>query len=170
MWLKSWALSSRHIRQHHFSLRISKLIERESSCWWLPATTYRDGEIRRWWNRAQMTSLIYDWSLPMDIEIDQLRFCHFQPGFGLIQIKQVIHPFNHCMAKKLVLNNHGLPRWHLGNKSTCQCRRLGFHSWVAKISQRRKWQPTPVFLPGKSQKQRNLAGYSPWNQKESNMT
>ena len=27
---------------------------------------------------------------------------------------------------------------------------------------RRKWQPTPVFLPGKSHGQRSLAGYSPW--------
>ena len=30
---------------------------------------------------------------------------------------------------------------------------------------RRKWQPTPVFLPRKSHKQRNLAGYSPWGYK-----
>ena len=28
---------------------------------------------------------------------------------------------------------------------------------------RRKWQPTPVFLPGKSHGQRSLAGYSPWD-------
>ena len=27
---------------------------------------------------------------------------------------------------------------------------------------RRKWQPTPVLLPGKSHGQRSLAGYSPW--------
>ena len=27
---------------------------------------------------------------------------------------------------------------------------------------RRKWQPTPVFLPGKSHRQRNLEGYGPW--------
>ena len=27
---------------------------------------------------------------------------------------------------------------------------------------RKKWQPTPVFLPGKSQGQRSLAGYSLW--------
>ena len=27
---------------------------------------------------------------------------------------------------------------------------------------RRKWQPTPVFLPGESHEQRILAGYSPW--------
>ena len=26
----------------------------------------------------------------------------------------------------------------------------------------KKWQPTPVFLPGKSHEQRSLAGYSPW--------
>ena len=31
-----------------------------------------------------------------------------------------------------------------------------------KIFQRRKWQPTPVFLPGKSHGQRSLAGYNPW--------
>ena len=35
---------------------------------------------------------------------------------------------------------------------------------------RRKWQPTPVFLPGKSHGQRSLIGYSPWGRKESDMT
>ena len=34
----------------------------------------------------------------------------------------------------------------------------------------REWQPTPVFLPGKSHGRRNLAGYSPWGHKESDMT
>ena len=29
-----------------------------------------------------------------------------------------------------------------------------------------KWQPTPVFLPGKSHGQRSLVGYSPWGHKE----
>ena len=33
------------------------------------------------------------------------------------------------------------------------------------IPWRRKWQPTPVFLPGESHGQRNLAGYSPWGHK-----
>ena len=55
-------------------------------------------------------------------------------------------------------------------KSTCQCRRHRFDAWVGKISQRRKWQPIPVFLPGKSHGQRSLAAYSPWGCKESNMT
>ena len=35
---------------------------------------------------------------------------------------------------------------------------------------RRKWQPTPVLLPGKSQGQRSLVGYSPWDRKESDTT
>ena len=35
---------------------------------------------------------------------------------------------------------------------------------------RRKWQPTPVVLPGESHGQRSLPGYSPWGRKESDMT
>jgi len=37
-----------------------------------------------------------------------------------------------------------------------------FDSWVEKIPWRMKWQPTPVFLPRKSQGQRSLEGYGPW--------
>ena len=42
--------------------------------------------------------------------------------------------------------------------------------WVGKISWRRKWQPTPVFLPRESQGRRSLVGYSPWGCKESDTT
>ena len=35
---------------------------------------------------------------------------------------------------------------------------------------RRKWQPTPVFLLGKSHRLRRLVGYSPWGRKESDTT
>ena len=42
-----------------------------------------------------------------------------------------------------------------------------FNPWVGKIPWRRKWQPTPVFLPGGSHGQRSLADYSPWGHKES---
>ena len=35
---------------------------------------------------------------------------------------------------------------------------------------RRAWQPTPVFLPGESHGQSSLAGYSPWDHKESDTT
>ena len=43
-------------------------------------------------------------------------------------------------------------------------------SWVRKIPWRREWQPTPVFLPGKSQGLRSLAGYSSWGRKELDAT
>ena len=51
-----------------------------------------------------------------------------------------------------------------------QCGRPGFDPWVGKIPWRRKWQPTPVFLPGESHERRSLVGYSPWGCKESDMT
>ena len=38
-------------------------------------------------------------------------------------------------------------------------------TWVRKIPWRRKQQPTPVFLSGKSHGQRSLVGYSPWGHK-----
>ena len=59
-------------------------------------------------------------------------------------------------------------RWWLRGKGfACQCRRRRFDLWVRKIPWRRKWQPTPVFLPEKSHGQRNLVGYHPKGGKES---
>ena len=49
----------------------------------------------------------------------------------------------------------------LWSESAYQCRRGGFNPWVGKIPWRRKWQPTLVFLPGKSRGQRILVSYSP---------
>ena len=43
-------------------------------------------------------------------------------------------------------------------------------SLVRKIPWRRKWQATPIFLPGESHGQRNLVIYRPWGLKESDMT
>ena len=57
----------------------------------------------------------------------------------------------------------------------CQCRhqRRRFDPWVRQIPWRRKWQPTPVFLPGESHGQRTPqteAGCSPWGCKELDTT
>ena len=49
-------------------------------------------------------------------------------------------------------------------------RRGGLDSWVGRIPWRRKWQPTLVFLPGKSHGQRSLVCCSPWGPKELNTT
>ena len=48
--------------------------------------------------------------------------------------------------------------------------RVGFDPWVGKIPWRRKWQPTPVLLPGESHGGRSLVGYSPRGRKESGTT
>ena len=66
----------------------------------------------------------------------------------------------------------GFPGRASGNEFACQCRRhkrCGFDSWVRKIPWR-AWPPTPVFLLGESHGQRSLAGYSPWDHKELDMT
>ena len=49
-------------------------------------------------------------------------------------------------------------------------RRYSSEPWLRKILWRRKWPPTPVFLPGKFHGQRSLEGYSPWGRKESDTT
>ena len=50
------------------------------------------------------------------------------------------------------------------------------HNWATSLSLftlmhwRRKWQPTPVFLPGESQGQRSLVGFHLWGRTESDTT
>ena len=58
----------------------------------------------------------------------------------------------------------GFPGGATDKEPQCQCRRpqrRGFDPWVRKLPWRRKWQPAPVFLPGKSHGQRSRLGYSP---------
>ena len=60
--------------------------------------------------------------------------------------------------KNKIKPQNKLPRWLTGKESACQCRRRrrrGFNPWVRKIPRRRKWKPTPVFLPGKFHKKRS---------------
>ena len=71
------------------------------------------------------------------------------------------------------LSPQWLPRWLSSKESTCQCRRCQNHRfdpWVRKIPWSRKWQPTPIFLPGESHGQRSLVGCSPWGGEESDTT
>ena len=59
--------------------------------------------------------------------------------------------------------------WLSSKESTCSAGD-SFIPWFRKIPWRRKWQLTPVFLPGKSHGQQSLAGYRPWVYKESDTT
>ena len=68
--------------------------------------------------------------------------------------------WNFSSFRILYLFTLEFPRWLSGKGPICQCRRHQFKPWVGKIPWRKKWQPTPVFLPGKSHGQRSLADYS----------
>ena len=63
-----------------------------------------------------------------------------------------------------------LPGGSDGKSVSLQCGTPVLDPWVGKIPWRRKWQPTPVLLPGKSHGWRNLVGYSPWGCKELDTT
>ena len=54
--------------------------------------------------------------------------------------------------------------------SACNVGDLGSIPGSGRFPWRRKWQPTPVLLPGKFHRQRSLVGYSPWDCKELDMT
>ena len=64
----------------------------------------------------------------------------------------------------------GLPWWLRGWNVCLQCGRPGFNPCVRKIPWRRKWQSTPVFLPGESHGRRSLVGYSSQGCKKSDTT
>ena len=57
-----------------------------------------------------------------------------------------------------------------GSDGTEPSERPSFDPWVGKIPWRRRWQPTPVFLPGEFHGQRSLGSYSPWGHKETRLS
>ena len=56
----------------------------------------------------------------------------------------------------------GLPWWLSDKESALTIQEIWVPSLGWKDSRRRKWQPIPTFLPGKSHGQKSLTGYSPW--------
>ena len=60
--------------------------------------------------------------------------------------------------------------WLSGKESAYNARNMGSIPGCSKMPWRSKWQPAPLFLPGKFHGQRSLVGYSPWGHKESDKT
>ena len=73
------------------------------------------------------------------------------------------------MATVLVLHR-GFPGGSEVKASACTAGDLGSIPGSGKIPWRKKWQPTPVFLPGESHGRRSLVGYNPRGHKESDTT
>ena len=79
----------------------------------------------------------------------------------------------HLYLQPLPIASLGFPGGAGGKASVCQFRRHkrpGFDLWVWNIPWKWERLPSPVFLPGKSQGQRRLVGYSPWGHKELDRT
>ena len=59
--------------------------------------------------------------------------------------------------------------WPSSKESACSAGDVGlrcwFKPWMGKMLWRRKWQPIPLFLLGKSHRERSLVDYSPWGRK-----
>ena len=77
------------------------------------------------------------------------------------------------LSQHQCFSNESTPAGTSAKEHACQVRtrkRDGLDPWVGKIPCRRKWQPTPVLLPGEAHGQRSLVGCTPWGHKESGMT
>ena len=102
------------------------------------------------------------------MEVNEVaEWINMNPGFWTTNV--TLPPLKYCLSKSwpvtLKQKKSGLPWWRSGKESTSQCRRRGVGPWVGKVFWRRKWQPTPVFLPGESHRQRSLVGYRPLSHK-----
>ena len=81
---------------------------------------------------------------------------------GIVTLSLLTHPTSDT--------SFGFPGSSDSKESSCNAGELGSIPGLGRRKWRRKWQPTPVFLPGESHGQRSLAGYSPWDCKESDTT
>ena len=113
--------------------------------------------------------LFYNVTYPVTLYITYLHLfsvalpvpCHMVNSRGNIN---VVYMYTGSAEAKSVC--HGST---IGLKGTSTLFMLSLHP-IQKNALRRKWQPTPVFLPGKSHEQGSLVSCSPWDLKESDMT
>ena len=114
-----------------------------------PAPTYLDTGLRRYKepNPTVGNSLASTWSSGSSTH----KACGSLWALAFSPVKRPL-PFEGRVRdyKAYSKPSMGLPCWLCGKESAClQCRRCEFNPWVRKIPLRRKWQPSPVFLPGK---------------------
>ena len=108
------------------------------------------------------------------------RHIHFEKQYNSIQQQHYRNNSNDSsllsvcdVSSAFLILSHLIYRRCNGRESTYQsrrCERCSFQPWVGKTPQRRKWQPTPAFLPRESHGQRSLVGCCPQRRTESDTT
>ena len=97
--------------------------------------------------------------LPILSQVPPVPFVHHEIPTPLLMHKAILRWRRAGLRLyQYVKESLSFPGSSVVKKSTFQCRRCRFDPWVGKIPWRRKWLPSPVFLPGKSYGQRSLAG------------
>ena len=135
---------------------------RNTSCIYYPKKNFLKLDENSSWNDKKF--------IPHYVYFDHI-ITFFQICKQMCVYIRICHPINLCVYFPFVPSSR-LSRCTGDKKSCCQCRRhkrCNFSPWVGKIQYSRKWQPTPVLLPGKFNGQRSLVGYSQ-GYKESDMT
>ena len=129
--------------------------------------TFQFQLLQHYWLGHRLGSLWY-WMICLGNE--QRSFCHFWDCI------QVLHSWENAMAPHSSTLAWKIP-WmeEPGGLQSMGSLRVG-HDWTTSLSLftfmhwRRKWQPTPVFLPGESQGQGSLVGWCLWGCTESDTT
>ena len=105
---------------------------------------------------------------------------HVFPTLSVHSFPLIYYPLKYDSEKAMAPHSSTLA-WKIpwteepGRLQSMRSRRVG-HDWATSLSLctfthwRRKWQPTPVFLPGESQGRGNLVGFRPWGRTESDTT
>ena len=118
------------------------------------------------------------------LSVSQWQSCNWEPVptpkpiFSLTHTLTDMEAWSDCLQQThwiLIFGAHffelgSFPGGSHGKRVCLQRGRPRFNPWVGKIPWKRKWQPTPVLLPGKSHEWRCLIGFSSWGHKESELT
>ena len=103
------------------------------------------------------------------IHFEFIFVCGVRECSNFILLHVTVQFFQHHVLKRLsfllCINIFLFPWWLRWEKICLQYRGPWFDPWVRKIPWRRKWQPTPVLLPGESHGQWSLVGYSLWGRR-----